>query len=539
VSEVLFGQSYYLRFDPKLWAAMQPYPPLGTLCAASYVRASNHEVGLFDAMLAESEEEWDRALDRARPRVAVIYEDNFNYLSKMCLLRMRHAAFEMIERARERGCIVVVAGSDPTDQAGLFLARGAHFVLNGEGEATLGELLDRLTGRTDTPFESIRGMTFPAPNGDAMVVTPRRPDLTDLDGLPPPAWDLVDVGRYREIWSARHGYYSMNMATSRGCPYHCNWCAKPIWGQRYNVRSPESVVRELKWLKETYRPDRIWFVDDILGLKPGWIQSFADRVEQEGVRTPFKSLCRVDLLLRGDTIEALRRAGARVVWVGAESGSQTILDAMDKGTRVEQTREATSRLHAAGIEVGFFLQFGYPGETRADIAATLQLVRDCRPDDIGMSVSYPLPGTKFHSAVREQLGLQQNWVDSSDLAMMYRGPFSTAFYRKLHIVLHKEFRMRRAWEALTDASKSGARGAAEAHRGALRRLRLVRSVVFHGATLPLARIQLEVLARRRHRGLKPLPRFMTAAAAAQPTPQRAPKPTSETLSPPARPSAGS
>jgi anaerobic magnesium-protoporphyrin IX monomethyl ester cyclase len=518
MSDVLFGQSYYLRFDPKLWAAMQPYPPLGTLYAASYLRSRNYEVALFDAMLAGSEDEWARALDGTSARFAVIYEDNFNYLSKMCLLRMRQAAFRMIELAKARGCTVIVAGSDPTDRAELYLSHGAHFVLNGEGEVTLAELLDRLCGRSEVPLDSIRGMTFRDASGDGIVVTPRRPDLTDLDVLPRPAWDLVDVGRYREIWSARHGYFSMNMATSRGCPYHCNWCAKPIWGQRYNVRSPESVVGELEWLKETYQPDHIWFVDDILGLKPGWVQDFADRVDESSVRTPFKSLCRVDLLLRGDTVAALQRAGAEVVWVGAESGSQRILDAMDKGTRVDQTREAVRRLHAAGIKVGFFLQFGYAGETRADIAATLQLVRDCRPDDIGMSVSYPLPGTKFHRAVREQLGRQQNWVDSGDLAMMYRGPFSTAFYRKLHAVLHHEFRMRQAWARLT-GGRAGLAGDADGRRRGTGRPRLLASVLYHGAALPVSRLQLALRARRRHRGLAPLPRFMSAEAAANPTPQ--------------------
>jgi radical SAM superfamily enzyme YgiQ (UPF0313 family) len=179
---------------------------------------------------------------------------------------------------------------------------------------------------------------------------------------------------------------------------------------------------------------------------------------------------------------------------------------MDKGTRVEQAREATQRLHAAGIDVGFFLQFGYPGETRADIEATLQMVRDCAPDDIGMSVSYPLPGTKFHGAVRQQLGLRQNWVDSSDLAMMYRGPFSTAFYRVLHRVLHHEFRMRRAWSA--------------ARRD--RRLRALASAAYHAAALPLRRLQLEVAARVPHHGLAPLPGLMTAEAAARPTPQEPP-----------------
>lgn len=447
MSEILFGQSYYLRFDPKLWDAMQPYPPLGTLYAASYLRSLGHDVALFDAMLAPSDEEWARALSREKPRFAVIYDDSFNYLSKMCLLRMRQAAFRMIAMARARNCAVIVAGSDPTDRWPEYLSHGADYVLVGEGEITLGELIGHLTRRDDAPLEEIQGLAFRDSHGQ-LVRTPRRPDLKQLDSLPFPAWDLVDVQRYRDIWRRRHGYYSMNAVTSRGCPFHCNWCAKPIWGQRYNVRSPENVVAELKWLKSTYHPDHLWFADDILGLKPGWMQRFADLIEQEDARIPFKSLHRVDLLLVGDTVEALRRAGARTVWVGAESGSQKILDAMDKGTTVEQIYEASRRLHAAGIEVGFFLQFGYPGETREDIERTLQMVRDCRPDDIGVSVSYPLPGTKFYEMVRLQLGEKQNWIDSDDLDLLYQGPFSTQFYRQLHVVLHKEFRMLQAGDAL-------------------------------------------------------------------------------------------
>jgi len=217
--------------------------------------------------------------------------------------------------------------------------------------------------------------------------------MRDLDAIPFPAWDLVDISHYRQIWHERHGYYSMNMVTTHGCPFHCDWCAKPIWGQRYNARGPENVAAELRWLKETFAPDHIWFVDDIMGLKPGWVERFAGLVEEYDARVTFKILNRVDLLLRGNTIPALKRAGARTVWVGAESGSQKILDAMEKGTKVEQIYEASRRLHDVGIEVGFFLEFGYPGETRDDIEQTLQMVRDCRPDDIGMSVSYPLPGT--------------------------------------------------------------------------------------------------------------------------------------------------
>src|SRR5512135_2616987 len=161
MSQVLFGQSYYLRFDPTLYAAMQPYPPLGTLYAASYLRSRGYDVGLFDAMLAESEDEWAAALDQHRPSFAILYEDNFNYLSKMCLLRMRQAAFSMIRMARERGCTVITAGADATDHAADYLEGGADYVLLGEGEETLGELMDALTGRTDRDPATILGLASP------------------------------------------------------------------------------------------------------------------------------------------------------------------------------------------------------------------------------------------------------------------------------------------------------------------------------------------------------------------------------------------
>jgi len=508
--DILFGQSYYLRFDPKLWAAQQPYPPLGTLYAAAVMRQAGYAVALFDAMLAESEEEWAAALDAHRPRFAVLYEDNFNYLSKMCLLRMRQAAFTMAGMAAARGCTVIVAGSDASDHAAAYLRAGAHYVLLGEGEETLAQLLDRLTGRTATPLGDILGLAWL--EGDRLHENPRRAPIADLDALPFPAWDLVDVERYRRIWQAHHGRYSMNMVTTRGCPYHCNWCAKPIWGQRYHSRSPEYVAEEMRWLKETYRPDHIWFADDIVGLKPGWWARFAEAVEAREAQLPFKCLSRADLIMRSEAdVLALARAGAEIVWIGAESGSQRILNAMEKGTTVAQIRDATRQLHDAGVRVGFFLQFGYPGETRDDIEATLQMVRDCRPDDIGMSVSYPLPGTKFHANVRAQLSDKQNWIDSSDLDMLYQGPFSSDFYRQLHVVLHKEFRARRALdEARRVATRPGQwrPGHLRALGGAVARL----------ATLPAARARLDRLAAAPSVVIQPA-RTMSYEEAARPTPQ--------------------
>jgi len=248
-----------------------------------------------------------------------------------------------------------------------------------------------------------------------------------------------------------------------------------------------------------------------MGVKPGWMQRFAEIIEAQGARLPFKCLNRVDLLLREGEIEALRRAGCEIVWTGVESGSQNVLDAMDKGTTVAQVHEATRLLRAAGIQVGFFLQFGYPGETRADIEQTFQLVRACRPDQIGVSVSYPLPGTPFYEAVKAQLGSRQHWIDSDDLAMLYAGPFPTAFYRKLHRVLHKEFRARKAWHTLRAALRRPA-------RLRTRHLREAAIMAYHTATLPFERLQMERLAETLHDGIQALPPLLHPEKAATPSP---------------------
>jgi len=498
---VLIGQGYYLRFDPKLRRAAQPYPPLGALYAAAVLRQDGHDVRVFDAMLADGEADWGRCLDEKRPALAVLYEDSFNYLSKMCLGRMREASHRMIRMARERGVVVLAAGSDASDHAAEYLRAGARAVIVGEGEATLAEAVNVLLRDPGAPLDGVAGLAL-AGDGLRERRTPGRPLLRDLDSLPRPAFDLVDVAEYRRIWRSRHGYHSMNLVTTRGCPYHCNWCAKPIYGQRYAVRSAESMAEEIAWLKATYAPDHIAFMDDIFGLKPGWVERFADAVEAKDAVVPFKCLSRADLLTP-EVLRALRRAGCRTVWIGAESGSQRILDAMEKGITIGEIESATREAKRVGIEVGFFLQFGYPGETLADVEATRALVKRCAPDDIGISVSYPLPGTPFFDRVRHELRRKQNWVDSADLAMMYEGPFRTGFYRALHDLVHAEFRLGRL-----------ARRPGQSLRARAARLR-------YAGALPLHRMRVEWWARQPHRALDVTAGRLSPEAARRPTPEEA------------------
>jgi radical SAM superfamily enzyme YgiQ (UPF0313 family) len=489
MDKILFSHSYFMRYDPKQWATGQPFAPLATIGAAALLREHGFHVSLFDTMFVENPDDviphleagtfsapgthpfpaaarasgtgpatpgasWPssaapppstsgpgtsaapNAPATGRPDFFVVYDDGFNYLTKMCLTNMRDAAFRMIQHARQRGCVIIVSSSDSTDHYQQYLEKGADFVLLGEGELTLLELVTAIRNGEDD-FANIQGLAWL--KNKLPVRSAARKVMKDLDSLPLPAWDLVDISAYRDTWMSHHGYFSINISTTRGCPFKCNWCAKPIYGNRYNARSPQHVVAEIKGLKESFNFDHIWMCDDIFGLKPGWVNEFADLIEKEDLRFKFKIQSRADLLLQENYVKALARAGCENSWMGAESGSQKILDAMDKGTTVEQIAEATVLLREHGIRPSFFIQFGYPGETKEDIELTIRMINRLLPDSIGISVSYPLPGTVFYDRVKSQLSEKTNWTDSDELKLMFKNTYEPDFYKQLHRYVHKSY----------------------------------------------------------------------------------------------------
>jgi radical SAM superfamily enzyme YgiQ (UPF0313 family) len=443
---VLLTHSNHVFHDEKQTQKMEPYPPLQTLIAAAVLRNAGLTVSVCDVALQPPEETLRRAIREAAPCLVIVCEDDFNFLTKMCLSRNRELAFRTAQIAAEYGCRSAAHGSDATDRADEYLYAGFDYVLIGEVEETLRELaIGKLAGQ-------IAGLAY----WDGERVRRNAPRLlrTELDSLPMPAWDLIDIQLYRNAWRERHGVFSMNLVSSRGCPFHCNWCAKPIWGNTYHARSARSVAQEMLHLKTTYAPDHIWFADDIFALSARWTSEFADAVTELNARIPFKMQSRCDLMTR-ETVADLKRAGCAYVWMGAESGSQRILDAMEKGIRVSAVHEARENLRRHGIQAGLFLQFGYPGETWDDIQATIRMVREVKPDDVGVSVTYPLPGTKLHQLVAGGLGRKKNWRESGDLSMMFKGTFPTDLYKALAGAIHLEVRqpsernaIARAWAEL-------------------------------------------------------------------------------------------
>jgi anaerobic magnesium-protoporphyrin IX monomethyl ester cyclase len=413
---------------------MQPYLPIGTLYAATALRDHGVSVAVFDAMLEPPGESFRQLLVQQQPKIVAVYEDDFNFLSKMCLTRMREVAWEIARASREFGAVVIVHGSDSTDNPALFLANGFDYVLCGEAEDVLVTLCTSILQEVEIP--ELDGLVKLNQYGQMVSAPQRLAKNPAWAQLSLPARDLIELKPYREAWLGAHGYFSTNMVASRGCPYRCNWCAKPISGNRFHLRAASVVAEEMELLKQA-GVEHIWFGDDVFALDHHWVRDFAQEVTIRDAAIPFKVQSRADLM-REDTVLHLKAAGCAEVWMGVESGAQAILDAMDKGITLAAVETARQRLREAGIRACFFLQFGYPGETWTELQETIALVRKIRPDDIGISFSYPLPGTVFYERVRTQLGSKRNWTDSDDLCIMFKAAYTTDFYRAVREALHAE-----------------------------------------------------------------------------------------------------
>ncbi|WP_444995307.1 B12-binding domain-containing radical SAM protein [Aliikangiella sp. IMCC44359] len=433
---VLIAHAFFLKNDSKQYSdKFKPYPPLATLYSASLLKQKGCNISFFDAVLAEGLENFYETVIQTKPSILIIYEDDFNFLTKMCLSHVRDTTMKMIEYAKQSNITIIVHSSDASDNPDIYLSQGADFVIYGEGEETLSDIVNCCLAKNTMKPEEIKGIYYL--DKKAVKKTSARKTLRSLDDLPQPAWELVDFNLYRNAWKQRHGFYSVNMVTTRGCPYKCNWCAKPIWGQQYSCHSPEYVVEQLEWLVQNAAPEHIWFADDIFGLKKGWIESFAEKITKKKIQVSFMIQSRADLI-NITVAQALKSAGCSEVWLGVESGSQMILDNMDKGITLSQVREARLLLAKSDVGVGFFIQLGYPGEDIEEIEKTRAMILELKPEKIGVSVSYPLPGTLFYQKVKGQLSNKTHWLESNDLDTVFHSTFNAEFYRRVRTHLHDE-----------------------------------------------------------------------------------------------------
>jgi len=432
--DVLFAHCLFLSRDPVERRLMTPYFPLGILYLAAVLREAGYRVAIFDGTFRSDPTEIRQAIETHQPRVIAL----------SVLNTIRGTALELAEHAHEMGVPVIVGGADPTARPEAYLTYQANgqypidVVVIGEGEETLLELMPTLLRQPGArPLEGIRGLAFRDPEGN-LIRTPPRPLRRDIDSLPFPARDLVDLDSYQRAWRAHHGYSSLSVIASRGCPFSCAWCQKSVFGQSCRLRDPRLVAEEMRLIKDRYAPDQVRIVDDVLGINRNWVKAWHDHLLALDAIIPFECLSRVDLVDR-EMLIWLKEAGCVRISFGAESGSQKVLDAMNKGTTVEQIRKAADLCHELGIEVYFYIMLGYPGETWEDIQATIRLLRETRPDQFSSTIAYPLPGTPFYEQVRDHLVELPDWSHTAENRLLYRGRYRTQFYRWAQRLLHKEW----------------------------------------------------------------------------------------------------
>ncbi len=255
------------------------------------------------------------------------------------------------------------------------------------------------------------------------------PKLKDLDSLPLPDRESIDHRLYLDAWKTHHGASSINLITARGCPYRCNWCSHAVYGYTHRRRSPAAVAEEMQAIVDRYDPDQVWYADDVFTISHPWLAEYASELERRGIHRPFETITRADRLQSEAAVQMLRKLGCYRIWIGSESGSQKILDGMQRGVTVEQVRRSTQLAQAHGIQVGMFLMWGYEGEELEDIAATVDHVKRSNPDVFLTTVSYPIKGTGYFAKVRDKVELPLPWADGSDRDYVVAGRRGREYYK--------------------------------------------------------------------------------------------------------------
>ena len=428
--DILLTHGYFLYEDPKELQIMKPYPPLGILYICSHLRNQGFSAEVFDSTFSSRQQLCDR-LRHGPPSILGVYAN----------LMTRPNVVEILRTAKEAGWRTVVGGPEPGAYVDEYLAAGADVVVIGEGELTLEELVPVLRAKAFEKLGQVDGIAFLNSAGSA-VRTKTREQIKDIDAQPWPARDSIDMTRYVDVWREHHGKGSVSLITARGCPYHCRWCSHEVFGKTHRRRKPASVADELEWLINRYQPQMAWMADDVFTIHHGWLFQYAAELKRRALKLPFECISRADRL-NLQVVETLAEMGCFRVWIGSESGSQRILDAMERGVTVEQVHTAVALCRSAGIQTGMFLMWGYEGEDLADIEATVEHVKKTDPDIFFTTVAYPIKGTPYFSDVAERVENPNPWSASSDREFRVRNRHSRQFYRFADKLLRGEVELRR------------------------------------------------------------------------------------------------
>lgn len=450
--DLLLAHGYFLYDDPHELQVMKPYPPLGILYISAYLKQRGFSVGVFDATF-ESLDAFEARLAAERPTVVGLY----------CNLMTKFNVLAMIKLARAAGAHVVLGGPEPPYYAEEYIARGADVVVIGEGEHAMEDLLPALAKHGPHDLAHVAGIAYRNTEGSIARTTPR-PMVRELDALPPPDRQAIDLPQYIRTWRDHHGMGSASLITARGCPYKCNWCSHSVYGHTHRRHSPQRVADEAQALIDQYNPDQLWYADDVFTIKHSWLYQYASELQARNIRLPFECISRADRM-NEQVVKTLAEMGCFRLWIGSESGSQRILNEMERGVKVERVQEMTRRLQRHGIEVGMFIMLGYEEESEADIAATVAHLKAANPNVFLTTVAYPIRGTKYYERVEADIIARADWDHRTDRDLTVAGRHSRRYYESAirwmvgSVALHRQWRDgRRRPVAMARAAANIARG---------------------------------------------------------------------------------
>jgi radical SAM superfamily enzyme YgiQ (UPF0313 family) len=430
MADLLLTHGYFLYDDPKELQIMKPYPPLGLLYITSHLRSKGFDVEVFDSTFST----YDllvRHLRATPPAVMGVYAN----------LMTRRNVVKILSAAKESGWQTIVGGPEPGAYVREYLEAGADVVVFGEGEVTVEELIPALRLREKVALANSAGIAFLDDDG-ALHQTGPRATVRDLDAQPWPARDAIDMSRYLKTWRDAHGQGSVSLITARGCPYRCRWCSHQVFGQTHRRRTPALVVDELEWLIQTYSPEIAWIADDVFTINHAWVRAYAAEMKKRGLRIPFECISRADRLTPEIT-DLMADLGCFRIWIGSESGSQRVLDAMERGVELQEVQRAVEMCRERGIQTGMFLMWGYEGEQLADIESTIEHVKRADPDIFFTTVAYPIKGTPYYAQVADRVVAPKPWRESSDRDLLIKGRHSRSFYEYADRLLKDEVALTR------------------------------------------------------------------------------------------------
>ncbi len=421
---------YFLKFDPTQKKRQGPFPHLGLLYIGKVLKNYGYKVELLDCTFFSSIEEAKQVIKEKMPRVIGI----------TTMITLTKYVYEFIKYSKTLTIPVICGGPDASLRPEKYINFGADYVVVGEGEETILELLPRILSGEE-PL-GVRGVVYKNKEG-SIVYNPRRYFIKNIDEIGAPDRSLINNELYRRTWMKSYGFAMTTIITSRGCPYACNYCSNPVapFGRRYTYRNAKNVVDELEELVVKLGFDRIWFADDVFTINRARTLELCKEIINRNFKFKWSCLTRADRVDE-ELLHYMKRAGCELIFYGLESGSQRMLDFMNRNMKVTDMKKGMILTKKVGIKIHTFLMVGYPGENFQSLIETIKIMKEIMPDEFSFTIAYPLPGTKLYNLV-DLKDVNYEWDFPNENKLIFKSDMSQAALRffirktKLELALHK------------------------------------------------------------------------------------------------------